>query len=251
MWSFGEKRATRRLQWTFCGKRNTQWCMNSPAPTPEESLKLIPDMVQESLVQLIRTAYSISEQIVADFPILDGPLRNSTMGQLRYALVSTIIDQGVKQGLVVGESDWFPTANGSGQFMEYSFGGARVTFSSSHKLGQLPKVSNFRLGRANENQSTFAFIEEPGKFATGVNGPALLMLHGHKSLHFVQLMVPGEYDGKMISLAWSPNLVRPGNEGFGGDFGSVAVDPIPSEPLAEIALELRRSAVKKLKDSEG
>ncbi|MBX3742591.1 MAG: hypothetical protein KF712_16510 [Akkermansiaceae bacterium] len=218
-------------------------------PSPDEALKIVPPLIQASLVQCIRTAYSITEQIAADFPILNGPLEATILGQIRYGLVNNVVAKSVEDGLVMGGANWHPIANGSGFFMEYAFGIARITFASSHAMYKCPKKSNFRLSRANENQLSLFPSDVSDK---SDEGPALLMLHGYKSLNFAQLMVPGDRDGTIVGLAWSPNIISPGaeGEGFGDDPTTCPVDPIPAEPLAEIALRLRSTEIEKLKNSE-
>jgi len=111
---------------------------------------------------------------------------------------------------------------------------------------KLPKKSNFRLSRANENQLSL-FPLDPLEF--GDESPALLMLHGYQSLNFAQLMVPGDFNGHMIGLAWSENILNLGEEYGQADLtsGGAPINPIPAEPLAEIALKLRTEEIEKLR----
>jgi hypothetical protein len=234
--------------WTFCVKCNTKWFVKQHPLTPHQVLDTVPNLVRVSLAQCIKTAYGITDEIAEKFPILNGPLRASALGQLRYALVSHVVEQGVEEGLVPGAVDWYRIANKSGKFLEYSFADVRITFASSSGLFKLPKKSNFRLSRANSNQLTL--FEEFDEFED--DRPALLMLHGHKSLKFAQLMVPGEQEGKMIGLAWTENIVRFGGEGEEGmgNFGNGPENPIPAEPLSKIALQIRESHIERLKKAE-
>ena len=215
------------------------------APSPQEIIDKVPGLVKASLAQCIRAAYSVTDQIAADYPILGGYLEPTILGQLRYVLVNNVVAKSVEEGLVLGRADWYPIANASGYFLEYSCEGARITFASAHGMFKLPKKSNFRLSRANENQLSLFDLGSP---EIHDDSPALLMLHGFKTLNFVQLMVPGDCDGKMIGLAWSTNILTSGEEGGESDFypEGLPIDPIPAEPLAEIALKLRSEEIEKL-----
>lgn len=222
--------------------------MRDHSLAPSQILEAVPNLIRACLLQCIKTAYGITDQIADDFPILNGPLRANTLGQIRYALVSHVVEQSVNEGLVPGKVDWYRIANKSGKFLEYSYEDIRITFASSSGLYKLPRKSNFRLSRANANQLNL--FEEFDEFED--DRPALLMLHGHKALKFAQLMLPGEHDGKMIGLAWTENIVRSGGEGEEGmdDFGHGPDDPVPAEPLAKIALRIRDSHIERLRKAE-
>jgi hypothetical protein len=133
--------------------------------------------------------------------------------------------------------------------MEYGIDGVRVTFASSAALYKLPKHSDFRVSRAYDNQLCLFPQDEP---LFSEESPAVLMLHGYQNLNFAQLVMPGVSDGRIVALAWSPNLLTVGEDGgqSGMPTGGMPLDPIPAEPLAEIALKLRTEAVEIYKDSE-
>lgn len=235
-----------KTEWTFYGKHNTQWSVKSNPPTTTEILESVPPLIRGSLIQFCRTAYNVTDQIATDFPILAGPLQAAALGQIRYALVSHVVDRGVEEGLIPGNASWLPLANGSGRFLEYSYNGVRLTFASSHAVYKLPKTSDFRMSRANDNQLTF--FPEMEKYDD--DRPALILLHGYKKLDFAQLVVPGLMNDKIIGLDWTSNLVAPGDsgeQGLGGA-GHGPHDPIPAEPLAEIALEIRNIDIEQLKE---
>ena len=220
--------------------------LNQPL-NPNEVIQKIPGVVRSSLVQCIRTAYSITDQIAQDFPILVSPHLAATLGQIRFALVNNVVAKSVHEGLILGSADWFPVANASAHFMEYGFDGIRVTFASSAGLGKMPKQSDFRVSRAFDNQLCLFPPDEP---VFEDEGPAILMLHGYQTLNFVQLVMPGYSDGRIVPLAWSPNLLRAGEEvGRSGQPNGMPLNPIPAEPLAEIALKLRSEAVEAHKNS--
>jgi len=233
---------------TFCGKRNTQLRVTTITPTPHDFIQRVPRLVTASLVQCLQTAYSISDQIATDFPILEGPHQPTILGWLRFVLVNNVVAKGVEEGLVPGTANWYPITNSSGHFMEYAYEGNRITFASTSGMYKIPKNSNFRLSRANENQLSLFPSDDK---ASGDDGPALLMLHGYKALKFAQLMVPGDFDGRLIALSWSPNILGAGEDGVHSELssGGVPVNPIPAEPLAEIALTLRTSSIQILKNT--
>jgi hypothetical protein len=78
------------------------------------------------------------------------------------------------------------------------------------------------------------------------------MLHGYQNLNFVQFVMPGVTDGRIVPLAWSPNLLIAGEDRGQAESptGGMPIDPIPVEPLVEIALELRTQTVEKIKESK-
>lgn len=222
--------------------------MSNQPLDPQEVIQRIPGLVSSSLVQCIRAAYSITDQIAQDFPVLVSPHLAATLGQIRFALVNNVVAKSVQQGLVPGTADWYPVNNASAHFMEYGIDGVRVTFASSAALYKLPKQSDFRVSRAYDNQLCLFPQDEP-LFAD--EGPAVLMLHGYQNLNFAQFVMPGLTDGRIVGLAWSPNLLTAGEEGgqSSAPTGGMPFDPIPAEPLAEIALKLRTEAVEMHKDS--
>jgi len=223
--------------------------MSNQPLDPTEVIQSIPSLVNSSLVQCIRTAYSITDQIAQDFPILVSPHLAATLGQIRFALVNNVVAKSVKEGLVPGTANWYPVANASAHFMEYGIDGVRVTFASSAALYKLPKHSDFRVSRAYDNQLCLFPQDEP---LFSEESPAVLMLHGYQNLNFAQLVMPGVSDGRIVALAWSPNLLTVGEDGgqSGMPSGGMPLDPIPAEPLAEIALKLRTEAVEIYKGSE-
>lgn len=216
--------------------------MTTITPTAADIVQQVPRLVKASLVQCIRTAYSVADQIALDFPIIGGPLEATILGQLRYVLVNNVVAMGVQDGLVPGNADWCQIANASGHFLEYSYDDFRITFASAQGLYKFPKKSNFRLSRANENQLSLFPLDSP---EFGDESPALLMLHGYQSLNFTQLMMPGDCDGHMIALAWSGNLLDLAQD---NGLSGTPVNPIPTEPLAEIALRLRTEEIDKLRN---
>jgi hypothetical protein len=223
--------------------------MSNQPLDPNEVIQKIPSLVNASLVQCIRTAYSITDQIAQDFPILVSPHLASTLGQIRFALVNNVVAKSVHEGLVPGTAEWYPVAKASAHFMEYGIGDIRITFASSAALYKLPKNSDFRVSRAYDNQLSLFPRDEP---LFNDEGPSVLMLHGYQNLNFVQFVMPGVTDGRIVPLAWSPNLLIAGEDRGQAESptGGMPIDPIPVEPLVEIALELRTQTVEKIKESK-
>lgn len=214
---------------------------------PSAALDKIPGLIRGQLVSAITTAYSVSDDIIESYPILQSPHLTSALGQLRYFLVDNVVKTWVSEGLIQGHAEWRGIPHSGAHYLEYQWENTKITFSSAGRVYTLPRNSDFRENRAFSNQ-LLLFSDFPASQFGEV--PSLLMTHGYRELCFVQLVLPSHDDGKIVGLAWSENLLnQSGQEGLGGN-SSYPTDPVPSEHVAELLPKLKESAFKRLLEIE-
>lgn len=208
--------------------------INSPAPQPSTAQQLVdnfPAMIAQSLLDRIRRAYEIKEQVLIDYPIFLGPNDPFLSGTLRWHLVEKVIFEDVSRGLIPGSVKWEETGNSQLHYLDYRYNEYSVTFASTQKLNTMPKRSEYRIKRA-EEMSQLTFFEKLDPAST-INEDSkcikLVMLHGHKNLDFAQLALLGSENGEQVVQAFGRNLFDDGLH--------VGVDIPPVEPVAPAAVE--------------